>query len=329
VARLLHGAQGGGTATGTADSIFGRLARVTPRPGDLSDDARQLDAATGSRGPGTSEHPPVPAPREPVQRWRLTLRRAPLDSGPAQKAWLSDLVSDLVAAGLPIAGTDAVPPRPRVTLAAPLPAGIPGEGEFVDVLLTAREPAWRVREAATSALPAGDSLVACFDVWLGAPSLPGRVAASVYRMVVTAPPSAGSQEALLGRLRDAAAAMLAATTLPRTRRKGDTEVAYELRPFLEGLEAVQQPDADGIVVRAVLRHDPEKGIGRPEEVLAELAERTNTELAARTVVRERLVLADELPAHAIDRPTISTGRETRDQRSGVRRAPTAVGRRRR
>jgi hypothetical protein len=324
----MHGAQGGGTATGTAGSIFGRLARVTSRPDGLADDARQLDAATGPSGPGTSEQPAVPALREPVQRWRLALQRTSLDSGPAQKAWLSDLVHGLVAAGLPIAGTDAVPPRPRVTIAAPLPAGIPGEGELVDVLLTAREPAWRVREAAASALPEGDALVACFDVWLGAPSLPGQVAASVYRMVVAAPASAGGREALLGRLRDAAAAMLAAPSLPRMRRKGDTEVPYELRPFLAGLEADRQSD-DGIAVRAVLRHDPEKGIGRPEEVLAELAERTDTELAARMVVRERLVLADELAPRANDRATVPPGRETRNPRSGIRRAPASGGRRHR
>ena len=42
-----------------------------------------------------------------------------------------------------------------------------------------------------------------------------------------------------------------------------------------------------------LRHDPEKGVGRPEEVLAELAGRSGVALDGAVIVRERLVLAPE------------------------------------
>jgi hypothetical protein len=45
-------------------------------------------------------------------------------------------------------------------------------------------------------------------------------------------------------------------------------------------------------VTMTLRHDPEKGVGRPEEVLAALGERVGTALGTASLVRERLVLAD-------------------------------------
>ena len=42
-----------------------------------------------------------------------------------------------------------------------------------------------------------------------------------------------------------------------------------------------------------LRHDPEKGVGRPEEVLAELSARSGVALDDAILVRERLVLAPD------------------------------------
>ncbi len=259
------------------------------------------------RPDGPEDGPPTPRPvppPEPVQRWRLTLRRAAVDPGEAQKAWQHALVEGLVASGLPLAGMDAVPPRPRVAIGAPLPAGMPGERELVDVMLVSREPAWRVREVAAAAIPAGDTLVDCIDVWTGVPPLPGLVTAAVYRIVVVAPgerPGIGDL-LLVGRLRAAASEMLDASSLPRMRRKGEQLVPYELRPFLEGISVDAIPGAAGVAVRATLRHDPEKGIGRPEEVVGELADRAGAALEARAVVRERLVLADELPHRAPPKP---------------------------
>ena len=47
-------------------------------------------------------------------------------------------------------------------------------------------------------------------------------------------------------------------------------IAYDLRPFVDDVE-VAEPDG-APVVRMTLRHDPEKGVGRPEELLAALGE---------------------------------------------------------
>lgn len=185
---------------------------------------------------------------------------------------------------LPIAGLDAVPPKPRFAIAAPLGAAIPGEAELADVWLIERMPAWRVREALAAALPDRYTLLEAWDVWLGAPALPGQVTASRYR-VTFAPGAIDPEE--LGRASEAA---LRATSLPRERRKGQGMVRYDLRPFLDALEVGRAAD-EAPVLRMTLRHDPERGIGRPDEVLAELAERVGAPLEPHALVRESLVLA--------------------------------------
>ena len=66
-------------------------------------------------------------------------------------------------------------------------------------------------------------------------------------------------------------AVLESPTLERERAKGGGTVRYDLRPFIEALAV--DGTADPVTLRMTLRHDPERGIGRPDEVLAALADR--------------------------------------------------------
>ena len=113
------------------------------------------------------ERPPVAPLREAVQRWRLVLAREPLGADAGQREQLAAWDAALLASGLPLAGLDADPPRPRYAIAAPLGATLGGEAELVDVWLVERSPAWRVREALTASMPARHRLLDLFDVWLG------------------------------------------------------------------------------------------------------------------------------------------------------------------
>jgi hypothetical protein len=219
-----------------------------------------------------------------VQRWRLVLARDPVTPDAAQREQLSAWEAAFAGCGLPVAGLDASKPRPRFAVAAPLAATIPGEGELVDVWLVERRPAWRVREAVGAHLPVGWRLVDAYDVWLGEAALPGRVVASVYRAMF----KPGNVDT--PRLAHAAGMLLAADSLPRERRKGDTVIAYDLRQFVDGIEVAESNGAG--VVRMTLRHDPEKGVGRPEELLAALGEAAGVSLTPAWLVRERLVLGD-------------------------------------
>ena len=189
----------------------------------------------------------------------------------------------VLASSLPVAYTDAARPRPRLSFGAPLPLGIAAEAELIDVVLVERLPSWRVREALSDRLPDGWALVDLFDVWLTGPALAGRVVAADYRIMLE-----GDAQGEI--VEEAARLLLAATTLPRDRPRGAETVRYDLRPLIVALGVAAGPP---VVVRTRTRFHPELGTGRPEEVLAALAEAANQPLSAEDVVRERLILADD------------------------------------
>lgn len=263
----------------TTGSIAGRLARVQSRP----------EPPERVAEPGTS------GVREAVQRWRLVLARTALAGDLVQRDLQAAWDAALIQSGLPIAGLDEQRPKPRFVVAAPLASAVAGEAELADLWLVSRLPRWCVREALAQHLPPGHALVDLYDVWLGDPPLPGRVAASRYRAALD--PAIDAEP-----LKLAAETLLASPTLPRERRKGETSVAYDLRPFLDAIEVEPTPEAT--LVRMTLLHDPAKGVGRPEEALAALAEALGARrgqpdaapLPLATLTREALVLAEPAPA---------------------------------
>ena len=157
-------------------------------------------------------------------------------------------------------------------------------GELIDLVLTERWPVWRVRAVVDDVLPPGWRLMDLYDVWLAGPPLAGRVAAADYRIVL-------SGEVPLDRVRAAATALLAAERLPRERAKGSGTVAYDLRPLLLDLAVSAGPPA---TVACRTRLHPELGSGRPEEVLLALAAQAGVDLNPIEVIRDRLLLADDV-----------------------------------
>jgi radical SAM-linked protein len=224
---------------------------------------------------------------EPRQRYRLVVAR---DGGPptaAQRDIAEAWTSAIIAAGIPVAQTEGDRPKPRISFGAPLPVGMAAEGELIDVILTERWPAWRVREALMDRIPEGWRLIELIDVWLAGPPLAGQVAAADYRIELASAADAPDAPAIA----NAAAQLLAATSLPRERTKGGGSVTYDLRPLVLG---VSIDDGPPVVVRTRTRFHPERGTGRPEEVLAALGDELGRPLQAVSIVRERLVLSDDL-----------------------------------
>ncbi len=117
-------------------------------------------------------------------------------------------------------------------------------------------------------------------------ALAGQVAAADYRIEVGA--------ADVAAIAEAATTLLASEHLSRERPKGNSMVRYDLRPLLVdvGVAAAGPP----VIVRARTRFDPVLGTGRPEEVVAALADASGTPLTVGSIVRERLVLAEDLAA---------------------------------
>ena len=237
------------------------------------------------------------------QRWRVTYRRR-ADAPPlAQREQATAWEMGLIASGLPLAGLDLPVPRPRLVFAAPLPTSMAGEAELLDVFVVERLPVAEVRKRLTGALPAGHELVDTHDVWLGEAPLSGQVTAADY-VVTIGRPSRDAEDApdlKLGDVERAAEALLSAPAIPRTRDKGGRAVAYDLRPLLLTIEVASwQPEIEGsdapageVTLRMRTRFDPERGVGRPDEVVAALAEAMGVELVARSTVRERLILASD------------------------------------
>ena len=237
---------------------------------------------------------PAPAPLEACQRWRLVYRRR-ADAPPlAQREQLAAWEASLLVSGLPLAGADAPEPRPRLVFAAPLAVGVPGEREMVDLFLVERRSVAEVRVRLAGSLPGGHELVTVHDVWLGEPALSGRVIAADYRVEVEGEGGAALDH---DQLATACAALLAAPALPRTRDKGGRSVGYDLRPLLAAVAVAdgvpERAGAGGLVLRIRTRFDPARGVGRPEEVVAALAELIRVPLEVRSIVRERLLLAGE------------------------------------
>lgn len=198
--------------------------------------------------------------------------------------------SGLGDSGLPLVGLDLPAPRPRIVFAAPLPTGLTADRELLDLFLVARWAVAAVRDAVTGVLPPGHELIEVHDVWLGEPPLSGQVAAADYRATL----AAGDERPLDLAILDAACAeMLAAEALPRTRDKGGREVAYDLRPLLDSVAPVGVGPDGLATIRIRTRFDPERGVGRPEEVVAAIAELAGRSLEIHDIVRERLVLIGE------------------------------------
>jgi radical SAM-linked protein len=215
----------------------------------------------------------------------MTVGRTSDAPGLSQRETFTAWDEAIAAAGLPVWVGDPAKPKPRLAFGAPLSVGQVAEAELIDVVLTERLPAWQVRSSLAPHVPHGWTLDDLADVWLGGPPLAGRVVAADYRVTLGGP-ATGAQ------VDEAAAALLAARSLPRERAKGDGTVRYDLRPLLADLRVVTA--GLPVVVRIRTRFHPELGTGRPEEVVLALAARLGVVVTIEHMVRERLVLADEL-----------------------------------
>ena len=234
------------------------------------------------------------------QRWRITFAcpAGEMADGPSSDlaaAWSEALAADGPGGepGLPfVTARD----KPRVVLALPLPEAIAAERDLLDVFLMDRIALEPVRRAIASSTPPGCTLLDVHDVWVGEPALPGPVADADYRIELDFGPASAAEV-----LEGAAARLMAAATLPRTRAKGGgTSKAYDLRPLLADVAFADTGPPATLRVRTLV--DPSRGAGRPDEVVAALADEAGVRLAIRRTTRERILLAGE-PEPAPPEPT--------------------------
>ena len=161
-------------------------------------------------------------------------------------------------AALPVAYTQGFNRRPRLSLAAALPLGYTGAAEVADVwLVEPVAPATFMAQLAAK-MPPGIGLRAVHETPLIGPSLQQQMAESVYEVAFS--------EAVDGpALRDAVAAMLAAPTLLREKKrtKDGRPQQFDLRPLILALDVIE---GAGPLLRLRLVHTATQ-TGRPDDVL--------------------------------------------------------------
>lgn len=174
-------------------------------------------------------------------------------------------------AGLPLNYGEGFTPRPKMHLAAALPLGFTSTCELLDIWLDADLPLPEIEATLKSAAPPGILIRGLMVVAASEKKLQTQVDSAEYRALLLEPVPAHLPEQV--------DALLAATSLPRTRR-GKT---YDLRPLILALEARPQ-DAEGRAALWMRLRAREGATGRPEEVLLALGIAPDTARVERTAL---------------------------------------------
>ena len=190
--------------------------------------------------------------------------------------------------GLPVSFTGGFHPLPRLQLALPLPLGVEGSGEWLDLEFTEQVDPGLVRSRLQPELPAGFQLLSAIRVEVFGVSLSQELASAHWQFVLQ--PQAGAPPTP-EQWQQARASLLAAETLTwnDTDKKGRPR-SRDCRPFLLDLQWAE-PQSDGSLLCSLWAAIDAAGRSlRPEQVQHWLAERLGQSLALSGLQRKDLVL---------------------------------------
>ncbi|MBN1370049.1 MAG: DUF2344 domain-containing protein [Dehalococcoidaceae bacterium] len=179
--------------------------------------------------------------------------------------------------GLELAYSEGFNPHPRIHLAAPLPLGVTGESELMDVVLAREASSHSVMTAVNRQLPPGIQIVQAMPVPLNTPSLQAQVRRAEYLVEVATTLSRQELEAAIDHL-------LSLESLPWTQQREEKTRSYDLRKQINNLW-VEQECASSFIIGMDLQCDS-SGSGRPEQVAKALGLPE-----PETIHRRRLMLA--------------------------------------
>ncbi len=164
-------------------------------------------------------------------------------------------------AGVPLAYSKGFNPRPRISLAAPLPLGFTGRAELMDVLLTRPTSPLDFARRVRAALPPGLDIVSAEEVYIKLPALQTQVRWSEYRAAVASDEGLEEMEGRVERI-------LAAETLPHLKKRKGRRQEYNLRPLIEALWI--EGGGEGLYILGMRLRTEAQATGRPDEVLKAL-----------------------------------------------------------
>jgi len=189
-------------------------------------------------------------------RIRLTFSKTPHMRFAGHMDLHRTLERTLRRANLPLATSQGYTKRTRLNIASALPLGVTGENEIADFWLEEPLPLEDVRQKFEKAAPPGIALKSLEIVDENDPKLQKLVQSSVFEVTLLEP---------LHDLEEKVAGLLAAETLPRTRR----DKSYDLRLLVLDL-AVLPPGDEGCQRMEMHLQTQDSATGRADEVVAEL-----------------------------------------------------------
>jgi len=161
-------------------------------------------------------------------------------------------------AQVPLAYSEGFNPRPKISIAAPLPVGFTGRGEVMDIVLSRRTSPYSFAKRLKPHLPPGLEILSVEEVYLSLPSLQSQMRYAEYRVVVE------SEEAL-AKMEKRVDQVLSAQSLPRQRERKGRVTEYDLRPLVDDLW-IEGREGAACVLGMRLQSDSQ-ATGRPDEVL--------------------------------------------------------------
>ncbi len=164
-------------------------------------------------------------------------------------------------AQIPLAYSEGFSPHPRISLAAPLPTGVTGQGELMDILCTKWVSPHFFTAAVIQQLPPGIEILQVYQVALTMPSLQSQVRYAEYRVEVETEKGQKDTESTLTEL-------LSMKHLPWQHQRDTGTRNYDLRALINDLWLID--GRSGYCTLGMRLRCDNSGSGRPEQVATAL-----------------------------------------------------------
>jgi radical SAM-linked protein len=164
-------------------------------------------------------------------------------------------------AGIALAYSEGFNPRPRISIASPLPLGIIGEAELMDVYCSGNVTPHYFIRALNSQLPEGMDINQAILVTVEQPALQALLSRAEYLVDV-------ATDKTKDEIKQAIAKLLACAEMPWQHRRDTGIKEYDLRPLVEDVKL--QKLEGGIATLAMRLRCDNSGTGRPEQVVLAL-----------------------------------------------------------
>jgi radical SAM-linked protein len=186
-------------------------------------------------------------------------------------------------ARVPLSYSEGFNPRPKISIAAPLPVGFTGRGEVMDIVLSRRTSPYNLIKRIKPHLPPGLEILSVEEVYLSLPSLQSQMRYAEYRVVV-------ESEETLAEMEKRMEEVLSAQSLPRQRERKGKVTEYDLRPLIDDLW-IEDHEGGACVLGMRLQTDSQ-ATGRPDETLEAMGLRD----VPRSIERTRCLFGDAAQA---------------------------------